>query len=161
MGVPIWGAVDSHSMDTWVLSGADVQTPWHGVLETVWLHCDEAQQVGGVCAGVGRKHPVTIRKASLMAGSMRRVWALWHQTGAQYSAVECTTARVAVRNVVAPAPQAQPASPLKSVMRDVHFLRSDARCQRYVGDLSNVTLRYLGSEQKGRFRCWCWLLALV
>jgi len=19
---------------------------WHGVLETVWLHCDEAQQVG-------------------------------------------------------------------------------------------------------------------
>ena len=21
-------------------------TPWHGVLEIVWLHCDEAQQVG-------------------------------------------------------------------------------------------------------------------
>jgi len=27
-------------------SGADVQAPWHGVLETVWLLCDEAQQVG-------------------------------------------------------------------------------------------------------------------
>ena len=27
------------------LSGAGVQAPWHGVLETVWIHCDEAQQV--------------------------------------------------------------------------------------------------------------------
>ena len=29
--------------------------------------------------GVGRRHPVTIRKASLMTESMRRVWALQHQ----------------------------------------------------------------------------------
>jgi len=45
-------------------------------LETVWLHCDEAQQVGclrGLESCVGRRHPVTIRKALLMAGSMRRV----------------------------------------------------------------------------------------
>ena len=33
---------------------------------------------------------------------------------------------------------------------DVSFLRSDSRCRRYVSDLSNVTPRYLGSEQKGR-----------
>jgi len=46
MGVSIWGAVHLHSMDGWALSGADVQAPRHGVLETVWLHCDEAQQVG-------------------------------------------------------------------------------------------------------------------
>jgi len=26
--------------------GADVQAPWHGVLEVVWLKCDENQQVG-------------------------------------------------------------------------------------------------------------------
>jgi len=45
MGVSIWNAVHLHSMDRWVLSGADVQAPWHGVLETVWLHWDEAQQV--------------------------------------------------------------------------------------------------------------------
>jgi len=44
MGVSIWGAVHLHSLDGWALSGADVQAPWHGVLETVWLHCDEAQQ---------------------------------------------------------------------------------------------------------------------
>ena len=40
MGVPIWGAVHSHSMDKWAQSGAGVQTPWHGVLEIVGLHCD-------------------------------------------------------------------------------------------------------------------------
>ena len=54
-------------------------------------------------ACVGRRHPVAIRKASLMAGSIKRVWALRHQAGAQYSAVECTRAKVALHNVVAPA----------------------------------------------------------
>ena len=57
---------------------------------------------------------------------------------------------MAVRNVVAPAPQPQPASRLRSATRDVSFLRSDSRCWRYVSDLSNITPRFLGSEQKGR-----------
>ena len=38
--------------------------------------------------GVGRKHPVTMHKASLKTLSMRRVCALRHQAGAQYFAVE-------------------------------------------------------------------------
>jgi len=105
-------------------------------------------RVGRLSAGLRRGHPVTIRKASLMARSMR-VWALRHQTGAQYSAVECTRARVAVRNVVASAPQPEPANRLRSGTRDVSFLRSNSRCRGYVSDLSNVTPRYLGSEQKG------------
>ena len=42
MGVSILGAVHLHSMDGWALSGVGVQAPWHGVLEIVWLHCDEA-----------------------------------------------------------------------------------------------------------------------
>jgi len=46
MGVSIWGTVYLHSMDGCALSGTNVQAPWHGVLGTVWLHCDEAQQVG-------------------------------------------------------------------------------------------------------------------
>ena len=46
IGVSIWGAERLHSVDGWALSGADVQAPWHSVLETVWLHCDEAQEVG-------------------------------------------------------------------------------------------------------------------
>ena len=106
-------------------------------------------RIGRLSADVGCRHPVAIRKASLMAGSMRRVWALRHQTWAQYSAVICTRVRTAVRNVVAPAPQPDPASRLRSATRGVSFLRSDSRCRRYVNDLPNVTPRYLGSEQKG------------
>ena len=35
-GVSIWD-VRSHAVDRRALSGADVQVPWHGVLEAVWL----------------------------------------------------------------------------------------------------------------------------
>ena len=38
--------------------------------------------------GVKRRHPVTLRKASLRTLSMRRVCALRHQAGGQYSVVE-------------------------------------------------------------------------
>ena len=58
--------------------------------------------------------------------------------------------RVAICWVVAPVPQPEPTSRLRSATRDVSFLGSDSRCRRYVNDLSNVTPRYLGSEQKGR-----------
>jgi len=64
---------------------------------------------------------------------------------------------VAIRRVVAPAPQPEPASRLRSSTRDVSFLRSDSRCRRYVSDLPNVTPRYFGSEQKG----WVSLLYLT
>ena len=57
---------------------------------------------------------------------------------------------MAIRNVVAPVPQPEPASCLRSATCDVSFLRSDSRCLQYVSDLSNVTPRHLGSEQKGR-----------
>jgi len=62
-------------------------------------------RIGRLSADEERRHPVTIRKASLMVGLIMRVSALRNQTGAQYSAVEYTGARVAVRRVVAPAPQ--------------------------------------------------------
>jgi len=107
-------------------------------------------RVGRLSAGVGRRHPVTIRKALLMARSIMRAWALRYYSLAQYSAVEWTRARMAVRKVVAPAPQPEPASRLRSATRDVSFLRSASRCWRHVSDLSNVTPRYLGSEKKGR-----------
>ena len=55
-----------------------------------------------------------------------------------------------VRNVVAPAPQPEPASRLRSATRDVSFLRSDSRCRRYVSHLSNVTQRN-GAEGQGFF----------
>jgi len=46
MCVSIWGAVQQHSIDGWALSGSRCSGSMHGVLEIVWLHCDETQQVG-------------------------------------------------------------------------------------------------------------------
>ena len=163
MGVSIWGAVHLHSMGGWALSGADVQETWHGVqetwhgvLETAWLQCNDLSRLDAwddwkVVHWCRTQAPVTaIRQASLMVGSIRRLWALPHQTGAQYSAAECTRTRLALHNVVVPAPQPEPASRLRSATRDVSFLGSCSRCRRYVSDQSNNTPRYLGSEQKGR-----------
>ena len=82
-------------------------------------------RIGRLSAGVGRRHSVTVRNASLMAGSIRRLWELRHQTGAQCSALEWTRAKVAVHNVVA---RAKPANRLTSAMRDVNLLQSDSRC---------------------------------
>jgi len=87
--------------------------------------------VGKLSADVGRRHAVTIDKASLMVVSMRRVWVLRHQTGAQHSAVECIKARVDIRRVVAPAPQPEPARWFRSATREVSILRSDLGCKRW------------------------------
>jgi len=114
------------------------------------LACYMPARMVRLSAGVGRRHPVTIRKASLMVGSMRRVWALRHQTRTQYFAVERTRTGVAVCRVVAPAPQLEPTSHLRSVTRDIRLVWSGSRCRRYMSDLSNVTPRYLGFKQKGK-----------
>ena len=53
-----------HSMDGRALNGADVQAPLRRS-SAGWMPA----RVGRLSAGVGRRHPVTIRKASLMAGS--------------------------------------------------------------------------------------------
>ena len=98
--------------------------------------------------GVGRRHPVTRPKTSLIGLLMRRVWALRHQTGEQYSAAECTRTRVAVHNVVAPAPQVDPANCLKNLI----FLYRDGRCRRNVSALFSVMPKHVGSAQCGRAR---------
>jgi len=69
--------------------------------------------MGRLSADVGRRHSATVRKASLMTESMRQVWELRYQAGAQYSAVEWTRDEVVGRNIVATAPQPEPASRLK------------------------------------------------
>ena len=163
MGVSIWGAVGLHSMDGWVLSGADVQAPQHGVLETVWLRCDEAQQViwlpGRLSAGVARKHPVTIRKASLMAGSMRRVWALWHQRGAQYSAVEWTRTRWLFAQLLLQHPNRSQ----QAASGALHVMSTSCEVTQGVGDTSATcpTLpRGIWARcRRAGFRCWSWLSA--
>ena len=84
-------------------------------------------RTGRLSVGVGRKHPVTMRKASLRTLSMRRVCELRHQAGAQYSAVEKIRNKAAVCNVLAPAPHPEPASRLSSERRLDSFLRSALR----------------------------------
>ena len=74
------------------------------------------ERIVRLSAGSACRHSVTIRMASLMAGSMRQVWALRHQTRAQYYAVECTRAGLAVRRVVSPAAQPEPASHLRRMI---------------------------------------------
>ena len=161
MGVSIWGAVGLHSMDGWVLSGADVQAPQHGVLETVWLRCDEAQQViwlpGRLSAGVARKHPVTIRKASLMAGSMRRVWALWHQRGAQYSAVEWTRTRWLFAQLLLQHPNRSQ----QAASGALHVMSTSCEVTQGVGDAwatCPTLLRGIWAQsRRAGFRCCIWL----
>ena len=58
--------------------------------------------------------------------------------GAQYSAFEWTRARAAIRRVLAPAAQPEPASRVMSATHDVSFLRSDSRCRRYVTTCPNL-----------------------
>ena len=84
-------------------------------------------RTGKSSVGVGRKHPLTMHKASLRMLSMRRVSVLQYQTGAQYSAVEYTEKRTEMRNVLAPAPHPDLASCLNSATRVESFLRKASR----------------------------------
>ena len=99
------------------------------------------ERIGRWSVGVERRHPVTMRKVSFKALSMKRVCVLQHQTGAQYSALEQTKNRAAVRNVLAPAPHPDPASRLRSVTRVASFLRKVSKWWWNVSDLSGFTPR--------------------
>ena len=72
---------------------------------------------GKISVGVERKHPVTMRKASLRMLSMRQICILIHQTVAQYLSMEYTKERAEMGNVLAPAPHPDPASCLNSATR--------------------------------------------
>jgi len=94
MGVSIWYAVDS------ALGGhvRAERSRWPGsmarcVRESVALLRRSSAgwmpaRIGRMSGDVGPGHLFTIRKASLMTGSMWRVWALRHRKEAQFSAVE-------------------------------------------------------------------------
>ena len=90
------------------------------------------------------------------------MWALRHQAGSQHTAVKRAMAKVAIRNIVAPAPQPEPAMRLKSTTRDVKFLRSDSRCQRYVSDQQWELYPKIGNcGPQAHVSSWTGLLALV
>jgi len=74
MGVSIWDTVHFQSMDGWALIGACFQAPVaRRARDNVTpLRRSSAglmpARIGRLSAGVGCRHPVTVRKASLMAG---------------------------------------------------------------------------------------------
>ena len=81
------------------------------------------ERIGRWSVGVGRRHPVTMRKASFKTLSIRRVCALRHQIGVQFSAVDHIRDMEAVRSVLAPAPHPEPASQLRSGKQVASFFR--------------------------------------
>ena len=83
-------------------------------------------RMGRLSNGVGRRHPVTTRSASLIAMSMMRVCTLQHKTGAQYSTVEYIRAKAAVQRKVPLALHPDPASRLIRAAREASFPHSDS-----------------------------------
>ena len=94
IGVSILDAVYSHSVNRWGLSEAGVQAPWYryGVLETVWLLCDEAQKVGCL---LGWERCPLVEDAGIQSQFARRRWGRVNETGMSpaapdSSAVSCS-----------------------------------------------------------------------
>ena len=88
MGVSIWGAMHLHSMDRWALSGAGVQAPWHGMLETVWLQCDKPQQVDSL---QGLEGCQLVWDAGIQSQFARYHWWWGRQDGTCGTRQECST----------------------------------------------------------------------
>ena len=85
-------------------------------------------RMGSWLTGVGRRHPATVRMALLRTVSSCFVWELLHQTGAQYSAAELTSAWVEIRSVFVAAPQVVPARRRMRATLDVVLAFRQSRC---------------------------------
>jgi len=116
-------------------------------------------RIGRLSAGMGCRHPVTIRKASVIMGSIRRVWALQHQTGAQHSAVEWLGWLFATLLLQHPCQSQQAASGVWRVM-----LASCEVTQGVGGTRTTCPTVFRGISARNRragFRCWSRLSAHV
>ena len=115
------------------------------------------ERIGRLSAGVGHRHPVTIRKALLMAGSIRQVWALQHHTGAQYSAAEWTSTVCSV----APAPQSSQS--YRAILGVQRVMSTFYEVSRGVGKTWATCPMLLWGiwvqSRKAGFCCCGWLLA--
>ena len=151
MDVSIWDAVHSHSMG--------VSAEWSRCLGSMarcardsvaplrqssagWMPA----KIGRLFAGVGRRRPVTIRKASLMAGQ----WGRCEHRGTRQERSTLLLNGPGWGGCSQSCCCSTPARRFKSAIHDVNYLRSDLRYQRYVTVLSNIPLMYVGSEKKGR-----------
>jgi len=151
MDVSIWDAVHSHSMG--------VSTEWSRCLSSMaWLARDSVAplrrssagwmpaRIRRLFAGIGRRHPVTIHKASLMAGQRGRC----EHCGTRQERSTLLLNGPGQRGCLQSCCSSTLARCFKSELHDVNYLRSDLRYQRHMTVLSNIPLRYVSSEQKGR-----------
>jgi len=169
MGVSIWKALHLHSMDRWALSGAGVRNPCRARDNVVPLRrisaCWMPARTGRLSAGLGFRHPVTIRKESLMAGLIRRAWALQYQAGAQYYysglKVPCHGWLFATLLLQHPSLSQQAASGVESVISAFCEVTqgiggTSATCPRWLRDRS-----IWSPNRRAGFCCCGWLSAHV
>ena len=161
MGVSIWGAVHwARKSAEWNRCPGSMAWRTRDSVAPLWRSsagCMPAR-VGKLVAEVGRRQPVTIRKASLMEGSMRLVWALRHQKGAQYSAVQWTWvfAELLLQH---PNRSQQAASGARRVMS------TSCEVSQGLGDMWTTCPMLLwgiwARSRREGFRYWSWLSAHV
>jgi len=83
MGVSMWDAVHSHSVDWSRCPGSMARRDRDNLASLRQSSADRMPaRRGRLSASAQRRHPVTVRQASLMAGPIRRVWALRQQGSA-------------------------------------------------------------------------------
>jgi len=157
ISVSIWDAVHSH------LVNRNRSAEWSRCPDSVaWCARDSMApmwrssagwmpaRIRSLSAGVGRRHPVTVRKASLMTRTMRRVWAVWHQ-----SSILLLNGPELRWLFAVLLPQPEPASHLKSAPHHVSFVQSDLRCQRYIRTSCPMLLRGIWDQsERGELHHW-------
>ena len=89
-------------------------------------------RMGSWFADVARRQPETVRRTLLSVESSLFVWLLLHQTGAQYSAAEKTSAWVEMRRVLVEAPHVVTARRRIRATRDIVLADRFSRCWRNV-----------------------------
>jgi len=120
-------------------------------------------RIGKLSACVGRRLPVRVRKASFMTGSMRRAWALRHQTEVQHFDVEWTRAKFAVRSVMPrhPSPNQQAASIVRRVMSAFCELTRGVKIDDAWASCPMLLRGIWAWSRSAGFRRWSWFSAHV
>ena len=85
-------------------------------------------RIGSWGVGVARRQPETVCRALVRVVSSFCVWALLHQTGAQYLVAEKTSAQVEMCRVLVEAPQIVPARRQIRATRAEVFADGFTRC---------------------------------
>ena len=111
-------------------------------------------RMGSFLTGVVHRQLEMVSRALLRVESSFFVWELLHQTGAQYSATEKTSAWVGMCRVLVEAPHMVPARQWIRAMWDIVLADRFSRCWRNIREQSSLTPRYVGEA-------WNWSMLLL